>query len=166
MKKKSLFLQQERSAPKLNITSLMDVLTIILIFLLVNYSDQPEERDLPKFISLPKITGEIDTQKTNPVSISIGLNKISIGKDFQFEYQNIDKDIEIIKNKLETYLKSLDQKSPEGKTVKDASLSTKAKKVTVYADKKIRFEILSQIIATFSDNGYGTIDFINLTQQQ
>jgi biopolymer transport protein ExbD len=164
MKKKGMFSQGDRPVAKLNITSLMDALTIILIFLLVNYSDQPEERELPKFVSLPKITGDIDTQKTNPMLVSIGPKQLTIGKDFSIEYQDIEKEIESINSKVSAYLESVSKK-PDSNAQLEKGAENIAKKVTVNADKKIRFEVLSQLIATLSDNGFGSIDFINLSEK-
>jgi hypothetical protein len=43
--------------PKLMITSMMDMFTIILIFLLFQFSEKPETIHLMKDIELPKCSG-------------------------------------------------------------------------------------------------------------
>ncbi len=46
--------------PKLQITSMMDMFTIIMIFLLVSYSSKPETMQLDKSIELPKSQAKLE----------------------------------------------------------------------------------------------------------
>ena len=50
--------------PKLMITSMMDMFTIILIFLLFQFSEKPETIHLMKDIELPKSTAKLDHNET------------------------------------------------------------------------------------------------------
>ncbi len=46
--------------PKLQITAMMDMFTIIVFFLMFSYTDQPNDIDLDKDISLPQSQARID----------------------------------------------------------------------------------------------------------
>jgi len=62
--------------PKLQITSMMDMFTIILIFLLFSFSDNPEKIHMDKDLKLPKSTSQIDCQKSVTVTLSTDSLKI------------------------------------------------------------------------------------------
>ncbi len=51
------------SPPKLMLTSMMDMFTIILIFLLFSFSEEPENLKLDKDLELPRSTAEAGYQK-------------------------------------------------------------------------------------------------------
>ena len=56
--------------PKLNITSMMDMFTILLIFLLFSFSSEPELVGLDKDMQLPKSTSKTDFQDTIKLVLS------------------------------------------------------------------------------------------------
>jgi len=56
--------------PKLNITSMMDMFTIILIFLLFSFSSEPELAGLDKDMQLPQSTSKADFQDTIKLVLS------------------------------------------------------------------------------------------------
>ena len=56
--------------PKLMLTSMMDMFTIILIFLLFSFSDQPENLKLDKDLELPTSTAEGEYQETIKIVLS------------------------------------------------------------------------------------------------
>ncbi|OGQ79512.1 MAG: hypothetical protein A2289_05605 [Deltaproteobacteria bacterium RIFOXYA12_FULL_58_15] len=62
--------RREAKEFSLNITSLMDILTIVLIFLIVNFSTEESEVMPPKDFSLPKSTSERPIKLVVKVSIS------------------------------------------------------------------------------------------------
>ena len=56
--------------PALMLTSMMDMFTIILIFLLCSFSDNPENLNLSKDLDLPKSSSEADYSKAIKVVLS------------------------------------------------------------------------------------------------
>ncbi|MDX2447957.1 MAG: biopolymer transporter ExbD [Desulfobacterales bacterium] len=56
--------------PKLNITSMMDMFTIILIFLLFSFSSKPELAGLEKNMELPQSTAKTDYQESIKLILS------------------------------------------------------------------------------------------------
>ena len=61
-----------------NITSLMDVLTIILIFLLLNYSNEAEKESPPSYIELPGVVGKTLMLPKDLAVVNIGRDRIVI----------------------------------------------------------------------------------------
>ena len=57
--------------PKLQITSMMDMFTIILIFLLFSFSSKPETIDLDKNIKLPESVAELDHKESIKLVLSL-----------------------------------------------------------------------------------------------
>ena len=62
--------------PKLNITSMMDMFTIILIFLLFSFSAKPDLAGLEKNMELPQSTAKTDYQDTIKLILSQSTLKI------------------------------------------------------------------------------------------
>lgn len=56
--------------PKLMLTSMMDMFTIILIFLLFSFSENPEDLKLDKDLELPTSTAEGEYQETIKIVLS------------------------------------------------------------------------------------------------
>ncbi|MBN1832617.1 MAG: biopolymer transporter ExbD [Deltaproteobacteria bacterium] len=56
--------------PKLMLTSMMDMFTIILIFLLFSFSDHPEDLKLDEDLELPTSTAKSDYQETIKIVLS------------------------------------------------------------------------------------------------
>ena len=65
--------------PKLMITSMMDMFTIILIFLLFQFSEKPETIQMQKDIELPKSTAKMDHTET--VKLVITQNSLHFNDD-------------------------------------------------------------------------------------
>ncbi len=56
--------------PKLQITAMMDMFTIILIFLLFSFSNKPETMTLDKDLDLPKSIAKMDYRETIKLVLS------------------------------------------------------------------------------------------------
>ena len=65
--------------PKLMITSMMDMFTIILIFLLFQFSEKPESVQLLKDIELPKSTARMDHEEN--IRLVLTLNELHLGDE-------------------------------------------------------------------------------------
>jgi len=139
--------RKKRVVPKLPLTSLMDVFTILVFFLMVNQSSvevlqQPREIELPESI--------LETKPRETVVIFVGRDQVlvqgvpvaSVGEIAAAG--NID--IEPIGARLRELSGSV------------IGLSTQAvadsQEVTLLADKSIPFSILKKILATCTAEGY------------
>jgi biopolymer transport protein ExbD len=169
MSKRSSFTQiTKKPAAKVQLTSLMDALTIILIFLLTNYSDNPQEVEIPKFINLPQLAGKNPAADAKQaVLIAISLNQIQIGKtaeglsiSFNDYKAELDRIVIEYKGHLENAKKnaeaaSRDLASASGSEVKkDFKLS-----IAIQADKGVPYDFIDALMFASNEVGLNYFDF-------
>jgi biopolymer transport protein ExbD len=139
--------RSKRSLPKLNLTSLMDVFTILVFFLMVNQStvdalQQPRDLDLPESV--------VEEKPRETVVILVGTEDVLVQGVPVARVADIraagEGEIEPIGARLSELSESV------------IGLSTQAiaesQEVTVLADKSIPFSILKKILATCTARGY------------
>lgn len=147
MKRMSRNRQKVQSLP---LTSLMDVFTILVFFLLF-HSGSSEIIEAPKQIKLPESTVEAKPRET--VVIMVSPEDVLVqGKAVVSTPQLLDSntgDIPEISERLSHLERNI------------IGISTKAavesKEVTVLADKSIPFRALKRIMSTCTSSGYGKI---------
>jgi biopolymer transport protein ExbD len=139
--------RNKRAAPMLNLTSLMDVFTILVFFLLVN-SATVEVLQQPKQITLPDSVVEAKPRET--VVIFVGTEEVLVQGVPVARVADIqasdNAEIEPISVRLAELSGSV------------IGLSTQAvaesQEVTVLADKSVPFSVLKKIMATCTGQGY------------
>ena len=139
--------RHRRGAPKLNLTSLMDVFTILVFFLMVN-SATVETLQQPKQIKLPESVVEAKPRET--VVILVSANDVLVQGVAVARVADIratqDPVIEPIRARLAELSESV------------IGLSTKAvaesQEVTVLADRSVPFSVLKKVMATCTAQGY------------
>ena len=140
-------MRHKRVLPKLPLTSLMDVFTILVFFLMVNQSSV-EVLQQPKQINLPESVVEEKPRET--VVILVGQDEVLVQGVPVARIADIqaadDADIEPIGARLAELSESV------------IGLNTQAvaesQEVTVLADKSIPFNVLKKILATCTARGY------------
>lgn len=170
MAKKSSFSSIKKSpAAKVSLTSLMDALTIILIFLLTNYSDNPQEVDLPSFIKLPQVTGQDASQNEKAVPVSISLNKIQIGKKaeaFYVEFKDYKTELDRIvieyKNHLSEIKKITEEKNLRDLASSGGSAGSEPPKIrlAVMADQGVPYDFIDSLMFASNEVGLNFFDFM------
>ena len=134
----------------LMLTSLMDVFTILVFFLLFN-SSAGEVLEAPKEIKLPDSIVESKPRET--VVIMVAPDMILV------QGQLVAKTPELLKSVQETVpgvaerLRNL-ERNIIGISTKEA---VESKEVTILADKTIPFTVLKKIMSTCTSVGYGKI---------
>jgi biopolymer transport protein ExbD len=139
--------RNKRAIPKLNLTSLMDVFTILVFFLLVN-SATTEVLQQPKQITLPDSVVEAKPRET--VVIFVGKEEVLV----QGEVVARVPDIEAFEGeRIEPVSVRLAELAG---TVIGISTRTVAEsqEVTVLADKSVPFNVIRKIMATCTGEGY------------
>jgi biopolymer transport protein ExbD len=139
--------RNRRAIPKLNLTSLMDVFTILVFFLLVN-SATTEVLQQPKQITLPDSIVEAKPRET--VVIFVGTEEVLVQGVPVARIADIaatsSERIEPISVRLAELAGNV------------IGLSTKAvaesQEVTVLADKTVPFNVIKKIMATCTGEGY------------
>ena len=139
--------RNRRAIPKLNLTSLMEVFTILVFFLLVN-SATTEVLQQPKQITLPDSIVEAKPRET--VVIFVGTEEVlvqgvPVARIADIAATNSER-IEPISVRLAELAGNV------------IGLSTKAvaesQEVTVLADKTVPFNVIKKIMATCTGEGY------------
>ena len=147
LKRMERMARKQRALPKLNLTSLMDVFTILVFFLLVN-SATTEVLQQPKQITLPDSIVEAKPRET--VVIFIGkedvlVQGVPVARVADIEAMQ-DQEIAPISVRLAEL---------SGKVI---GLSTQAvaesQEVTVLADKAVPFSVVKKIMSTCTGQGY------------
>jgi biopolymer transport protein ExbD len=135
---------------KMNLTSLMDVFTILVFFLLVN-SGSVEILDAPKDVKLPE--SQVETKPRETVIIFVSPEEILV----QGEPAGLVEDVlagdqvplDNVKNRLMQLSANV------------IGISTKTvaatKEVTILADKSVPFTVVRQIMSTCTGAGYENV---------
>lgn len=145
--------RMERSKKKmigLNLTSLMDVFTILVFFLLANSSSN-EILSTPKQIKLPDSIVEAKPRET--VVIMVSPEMVLIQGD---PVLNTPELLETKEEKISAITRKLEllERNVIGINTQTA---VDSKEVTILADKSIPFRVLKKIMTSCTGSGYGRI---------
>lgn len=135
----------------MNLTSLMDVFTILVFFLLVNSSNS-EVLEAPKKITLPDSVVETKPAETAVVMVS--------DEAVVVQGEAVIAISDVIASKQE-YISQISDKLKAIKgNVIGVSTKTVAEsdKVTILSHKTIPFKVLQKVMASCTAAGYGTIN--------
>ena len=142
--------RNRQPVPKINLTSLMDVFTILVFFLLVN-SATTEVLETPKQITLPASTVEDKPRET--VVIFIGPEQVIVQGEAVARTQDIlldeGHDVPPIGERL-----ALVSDSVIGLRTQAVAES---QEVTILADKSVPFRVVKKVMSTCTAEGYGRI---------
>ena len=153
MRKSRRMRRMERNKKKLvglNLTSLMDVFTILVFFLLF-HSSGTEVLEAPKEIKLPTSIVEAKPRETVVILVSPEVVLVQ-GQAVVNTPDLLDEKIEVIAG-IKDRLKDLERNiiGISTRTILDS------KEITILADKTIPFSVLKKIMSTCTGSGYGRI---------
>jgi len=152
--------KKKKGSASLNITSLMDVLTIMLLFLLKSYSADGSLLTNADNLVLPNSESK---KKPSEVNLQIAVTQDMILLDNQAvvptdDVRNIPaEEADPIIAKLEERLKVC--YTQEELMVKQGALNAVQGKVIVQVDKNIDFDVLFKIMNTCGKSGYNNMNF-------
>jgi biopolymer transport protein ExbD len=153
----------------LSLTAMVDMFTVLAIFLLQNYNSTGQVIHIPKEVVLPQASSIKELKPAHIVTISrkdLMLDDKVIGryedvknsKDWMIPqiYQPLSKMIQAEKNPTKGFRNSL-QKAVKGreKTIEENQIG----KITVQADKDIDFLTIKKIMYTVTESGALEINF-------
>ena len=135
---------------KMNLTSLMDVFTILVFFLLVN-SGSVEVMEAPKQVSLPESMVEEKPRETVVIFVS--------PEEVLVQGQPVAQIVDILGSDSATIapitarLAEIRQRvlGPSTKSV------AQSQEVTILADKSVPFTVIKRIMTTCTGEGYGQV---------
>ena len=156
----------------LSLTAMVDMFTVLAIFLLQNYNTTGEILHLPKEVILPKANRVLELKPSLVITISakeILIDKLKVAsfdevkKSESWVIPNLRDQAKIILEKAkadqETKLQSKLEKVVQ-ETVGDEKKDPNAwKKVTILADKSIDYLTLKKIMYSIYEAGGGPINF-------
>ena len=138
------------ASTRINLTSLMDVFTILVFFLLVN-SASTEVLETPKGITLPASVVEEKPRETVVIFVSSeevtvqGEHVVAVAEIMAMPGENVDA--------IGVRLAELGENVIGLKTQAIA----KSQEVTILADKAVPFSVIKKVMSTCTSEGYGRI---------
>jgi len=142
--------RNKKKAPNLPLTSLMDVFTILVFFLLF-HSGSSEVIEAPKQIKLPESVVEAKPRTT--VVIMVSPEFVVVQGDAVIKTEDLLNVRADAVDEITERLKQL-ERNIIGISTKTA---VESKEVTILADKTIPFRALKKIMSTCTGSGYGKI---------
>lgn len=142
--------RNRRGSAKMNLTSLMDVFTILVFFLLVN-SASTEVLETPKQITLPASVVEEKPRET--VVIFVSATEVTVQGDpvvlvadiLSMDGQNIaaigERLAEVNENVIGLKTKNV----------------AESREVTILVDRKVPFRVVKKVMSTCTSEGFGRI---------
>jgi len=156
----AFFKPPKKPPAKLTITSLLDVLTIILIFLLTNFSEEAPDTDINENVKLPIVEAKSKHKASayeKELTITLGVNRLEMGENVisfkSFEAQK-DQILELLANNL--------AKALEGVTPKKKLNSS----ITLHADKEVTFNMIQSFMATAATVGITQVEFVGVYEPE
>ena len=138
----------KRSVPKLSLTSLMDVFTVLVFFLIFNSSATVETLQQPRQIKLPESNVEAKPRET--VVIFIGTDEVLVQGVLVARVADIAATGNVGTEPIGARLAELSE-SVIGVSTQAVADS---QEVTVLADKSVPFHVVKKVMATCTAQGY------------
>lgn len=154
--------RQKFVPPKLMLTSMMDMFTIILIFLLFSFSENPETLKLGKDLELPRSNSEAGYNKALKIVLSkkdLRINDEIMAEVHDRQILGLSPD-DLKSSALYQRLKTSRQEfRPDGED------SQKTAHVLFLCDKSHSFKTINQVIKTAGLAGYPNFQFAVLEEK-
>jgi biopolymer transport protein ExbD len=155
--------KRRRDKPmNLNLTSMMDMFTIILVFLIFSFSSQDQNLKLDPDVSLPESTAAIEFKWAINVNLTqtelkVEGNQVAGVKKGKFTGTKVDKDKKRVQ-KLYALLKKY--KEIEGQEKVNPTEDETV--IAFQADKNLPFEIIDLVMKSSAQAGYPNFRFVVL----
>ena len=137
----------QKKSPRMNLTSLMDVFTILVFFLLAN-SASNEALEAPKVITLP--TSIVETKPRETVVILVTSDNILVQGKVVVSTADVIEGRSIVVEEIKNEL--LIQRSKAIGTE-----ASEVPEVNLLADRKIPFSLLKKVMSSCTSAGYNKI---------
>lgn len=150
----------------IDITSLLDILTIMMVFLLQSYNSSGVVINIPKDIELPRSTSE--TLNTFGVNIQVSKSQIWVDDKEVVNTQNVD-DGKLFDDGGRRIIPLFDQLVKIKETIKQSEkLSPDAKAFSGVAnlvvDKSLKYNYLKKVMYTCAAAGFKEFKFVVMTE--
>ena len=148
---------------KPQLTSLIDVMTILLIYLLKSFSSEGEIVTLSKVLMLP----ESSAMKKPELTVVLTINNkyiLAENKDYLTSVDKVLSTDDLVIPELNNWLQNRRKTTKE---IEEHSTDTKfTGDITIQADKHIRFRLLKKIMYTCGQQGYNNFSLVVLKREE
>lgn len=152
--------RNRKKLPGLMLTSLMDVFTILVFFLLFN-SGSGEVLEAPQQIKLPESIVETKPRE-NTVVITVGDDIVLVLGEPVITTAELLKTKSDLIEPITLRLSYLERSVLED----NAKADVENKEVTILADKQVPFSVLRKVMATCTNSGYGRISLAVIQKEK
>jgi len=155
-------LRKKEKPADLNLTSMMDMFTIILVFLIFSFSSQDQNLKLDQDLTLPESTAAIEFKwainvNLTPTELKVEGNTVAKVKSGKFTGIKIDKD-----KKRVLPLFHLLKKFKEIESREKVNPTESETVISFQADKNMPFEMIDLVMKTSAQAGYPNFRFVVL----
>ena len=155
LRKKRNYHGKKSAVPELPLVSLIDMFTILVIFLLMNFSTDGESFFIPKGVKLPLASNGKPLQSSpllslNSNEIILEAEKLPGVEAFNFT-ANINGDLAQVVTALNSLKERRTQSLKPGEIFKG--------QINIQADENLKLELVKKIMKLCVQNGWGSINF-------
>ena len=142
--------------PRLNLTAMVDVFTVLLLFLLKSYAAEGTELATMRNLQLPPSTSRL--QQEALLTVTVTTEAIFVQGKLVLENKKAlegkEPMIPELADSLREYSEGIDSEHPS------------KGKMTIISDRRITFRLLERIIMTASEQGWDNISFVVLQNEK
>ncbi len=146
--------------PKLQLTSLVDIMTFLLVFLIMSYSAEGDIITMSKELLLPESSAEKKPKLA--VMIIISKNELLVENKIVSSLMDIDQSSELIISGLQQYL--IQRRNLTEEIARHSTTAEFKGEVLIQADRKIPYRILQKVMYTCGQNGYNDFFLLVLSK--
>ena len=143
----------------LNLTPMVDMFTIITIYLIMSFSSDGDILYMSKDIKLPNITAHFKLERAPVVGVSA--STISLDGARVVDTQDLERDDTLNVPPLQEKLQEARQKIEQSGALFGQGDQFKGV-INIQADKHIPFKILKKVMFACSSSGFGNINFAGI----
>lgn len=137
---------------KLNITSMMDMFTIILVFLIKNFSTEGAIVTPADNLTLPK--SSVERKAKEALGVKISRNTIMVENDLVVDAQAYEKLLQQKEFLITSLHDALVHYAEEGKKMAAISGTPFSGDITIQGDVEIPYSVLTRVMYTCGQAGY------------
>jgi len=161
-------LKKQKASGGLGMSSLMDIMTILLIFLLKSFSNKADSIQMSQELQLPKSTGLLKLEQTIKVYVmksSITVEKDEKGRRVTLQNSMVD-DTDMLNGDPNTHViatlkEVLDEKAEYLKDLERQSGGKRKFKgvITIIADKTVPYRVINDVVQTSAHAEFKKVKF-------
>jgi biopolymer transport protein ExbD len=143
---------------KLNITSMIDMFTLMVVFLIKNYSSQGQLVTPATGLVLP--TSTIETIAKEALGIMVSSNTIMVENEVVINPDAYKKLMDQKEFLIEPLFKVLDQHNKEARKSAEMFKTEFSGKISIQGDVEIPYNVLTRVMYTCGQAGYPTMNLV------